>query len=48
MENGHVAVSTFAAVHVAKQRQRSNDGHGCKIIAVPFDGRAMDKNLAKL
>ena len=30
---------------VPKDQDRGNDMHGCKIIVVPFDGAAMDRDL---
>ena len=48
MEDGHVIALTFAVIDVSKDDQKGNDGHGSKIIVVPFDGKAMDKDLAKI
>jgi hypothetical protein len=45
LENGHVAYFTFAVIDVAKDSEKGNDGHGSKIIVVPFDGRSMDRDL---
>jgi hypothetical protein len=45
LENGHVAYFTFAVIDVAKEDEHGNDGHGSKIIVVPFDGVAMDRDL---
>jgi hypothetical protein len=45
IENGHVAAITLAVIDVEKEQQRGNDGHGSKIIIVPFDGNARDYDL---
>jgi hypothetical protein len=46
IENGHVTAITFAVIDVPKEDEKGNDGHGSKIIVVPFDGVAMDRDLA--
>lgn len=48
IENGHVVAMTFAVVDTPKDDQTGGNGHGSKIIVVPFDGAAMDRDLAKL
>ncbi|HEU5397183.1 MAG TPA: hypothetical protein VFV81_08440, partial [Verrucomicrobiae bacterium] len=45
LENGHVAAVTFAVIDVPKEHEHGNDGHGSKIIVVPFDGAALDRDL---
>ncbi|MCX6872344.1 MAG: hypothetical protein NTW21_00820 [Verrucomicrobia bacterium] len=45
LENGHVTHFTFAVVDVPKDKECGNDTHGSKIIVVPFDGAAMDRDL---
>lgn len=45
MENGHVAAITLSVVDVEKEKQNGNDGHGSKVIVIPFDGAAMDRAL---
>ena len=45
IENGHVTHFTFAVIDVPKEEQKGNDGHGSKIIVVPFDGAALDRDL---
>ncbi len=45
LENGHVIAVTLAVIDVAKEEEHGNDGHGSKIIVIPFNGTAMDKNL---
>jgi hypothetical protein len=47
LQNGHVAYFTFAVIDVPKEQENGNDGHGSKVIVVPFDGRAMDIDLAR-
>jgi hypothetical protein len=42
IENGHVTHFTFAVIDVEKDKDVGNDGHGSKIIVVPFDGASMD------
>lgn len=45
IENGHVAAVTLAVIDVQKEQEHGNDGHGSKIIVIPFDGAAMDRDL---
>ena len=45
LENGHVAAVTLAVLDVMKNDDRGNDNHGSKVIVIPFDGAAMDKDL---
>ncbi len=45
IENGHVAAMTFAAIDVEKDQDKGGDGHGSKVIVVPFDGGALDRDL---
>jgi hypothetical protein len=45
IENGHVAAVTLAVIDVEKEQEKGNDGHGSKIIVIPFDGAAMDRDL---
>jgi hypothetical protein len=45
IENGHVTAMTFAVIDVPKDKEKGNDGHGSKIIVVPFDGAALDRDL---
>lgn len=47
LENGHVVAFTLAALDVPKDEERPNDNHGSKIIVIPFDGAAMDRDLQK-
>ncbi len=48
MENGHVKAITFSVIDTPKHTQAGNDSHGSKVIVVPFDGAAMDRDLAKI
>jgi hypothetical protein len=45
LENGHVAYFTFGVIDIPKEQQTGNDGHGSKVIVVPFDGAALDRDL---
>jgi len=45
IENGHVVAMTFAVIDVPKDDDKGNDPHGSKIIVVPFDGEALDRDL---
>jgi len=47
IENGHVVAFTFAVIDVPKAADRTNDGHGSKVIVIPFDGAAMDRDAEK-
>ena len=46
-ENGHVAAVTLAVVDIVKEQEMGNDNHGSKVIVIPFDGVAMDRDLQK-
>ena len=37
--------SRLAVIDVEKDQEHGNDGHGSKIIVIPFDGAAMDRDL---
>ncbi len=45
IENSHVAAMTLAVVDVEKEQEHGNDGHGSKVIVIPFDGGALDLDL---
>jgi len=32
-------------IDVEKEAEHGNDGHGSKIIVIPFDGAALDRDL---
>jgi MYXO-CTERM domain-containing protein len=44
LENGHVAAFSFAVIDVDKNSDVANDTHGSKIVVVPFDGVAFDRD----
>jgi hypothetical protein len=48
LENGHVTHFTFAVLDVPKDQELGNDTHGSKIIVVPFDGVAFDRDMQNL
>jgi hypothetical protein len=48
LENGHVAYFTFAVLDVPKEQEHGNDNHGSKILVVPFDGVAFDRDMQKI
>jgi hypothetical protein len=45
IENGHVTAMTLAVLDTPKEEQPGNNGHGSKIIVIPFDGAALDRDL---
>ena len=45
IENGHVVAMTLAAIDIEKEQNKGNDGHGSKVIVIPFDGAALDGDL---
>ncbi len=45
IENGHVVAMTLAAIDVEKEQDKGGDGHGSKVIVLPFDGAALDRDL---
>jgi hypothetical protein len=45
LEDGHVTHFTFAVIDVPKEEELPNDNHGSKVIVVPFDGAALDRDL---
>ena len=45
LENGHVTAITLAVIDTPKEEQTGNNGHGSKIVVIPFDGAAMDHDL---
>ena len=48
LENGHVTAITFSVLDVEKNQEKGDDTHGSKVIVVPFDGAALDRDLAAL
>ncbi|MEO8615723.1 MAG: carbohydrate-binding protein, partial [Luteolibacter sp.] len=45
LKDGHVAAMTLAVLDVRKEDEKGNDNHGSKIIVIPFDGVALDRDL---
>ena len=45
IENGHVIAMTLAVLDTPKEQQPGNNGHGSKVIVIPFDGAALDRDL---
>lgn len=45
LENGHVVAVTLAVMDVPKDQEKGNDTHGSKVIVIPFDGAALDRDL---
>jgi hypothetical protein len=48
LENGHVKYFTLAALDVEKNQELGYDTHGSKVVVIPFDGEAFDRDLAKI
>jgi hypothetical protein len=48
LEKGHVVALTFAVIDVPKEEETPGSHHGSKVIAVPFDGAAMDRDLSRV
>jgi hypothetical protein len=46
LRDGHVTHFIFAVIDVPKDQEKGNDGHGSKVIIVPFDGAGLDRDLA--
>jgi hypothetical protein len=47
IENGHVAAVTLAVIDVPKDNEKGNDNHGSKVVVIPIDGAALDRDLQK-
>lgn len=47
IENGHVTAFTLSVLDVEKNEEKGDDLHGSKVIVVPFDGAALDRDLQK-
>ena len=47
IENGHVTAMTLAVLDVPKEQEHGNDRHGSKVIVIPFDGAALDRDLQR-
>jgi hypothetical protein len=48
VENGHVTHFVFSVIDVGKGGDRADDNHASKIVVVPFDGEAFDRDMQKL
>ncbi|VGO18915.1 hypothetical protein SCARR_00968 [Pontiella sulfatireligans] len=48
VEDGHVTHFTFSVIDVKKGKDKGGDKHGSKILVVPFDGEAFDRDMEKL
>jgi hypothetical protein len=48
IEDGVVKAYTMAVLDVPKAQERGNDIHASKVIVIPFDGEAFNKDLNKL
>jgi hypothetical protein len=47
LEKGHVVAVTLAVIDIPKEQNRGNEPHGSKVIVIPFDGAALDRDLRK-
>ncbi|WP_075590823.1 glycoside hydrolase family protein [Labilibacter marinus] len=47
-ETGHVTHFNFSVIDVGKGGDQGNDKHGSKIVVVPFDGEAFDRDMQKI
>jgi hypothetical protein len=45
IENGHVVAMTLASIDIPKEEDLGNEPHGSKVVVVPFDGAALDRDL---
>lgn len=48
IENGEVKALTFSAIDIPKKENVGNHPHGSKIIVVPFDGAAFNRDMQQL
>lgn len=48
VEGNHVTHFIFSVLDVHKGADQANDNHGSKIVVVPFDGKAFDRDMQKL
>ncbi|BCM90057.1 hypothetical protein IAD21_01908 [Abditibacteriota bacterium] len=48
IEDGHVTAITLAVLDVPKDEEKGNDTHGSKIVVIPFEGSALDRDLQKI
>ena len=47
IEKGHVVAMTLAVIDVPKDQENGSDAHGSKVIVIPFDGAALDRDLKR-
>lgn len=47
-EDGHITHFNFSVLDVSKGEDKGGDRHGSKIIVVPFDGEAFDREMRKI
>ncbi|CAA6692718.1 MULTISPECIES: hypothetical protein [unclassified Lentimonas] len=47
-ETGHVTHFIFSVIDVGKGKDRGSDNHASKIVVVPFDGEAFDRDMAAI
>ncbi len=47
IENGHVIAMTLAVLDVPKDQEKGDDMHGSKVLVIPFDGAALDRDLQR-
>ena len=45
LADGHVVAVTLAVLDVPKEQEKGGDNHGSKVIVIPFDGAALDRDL---
>lgn len=45
IEGGHVKAVTLAVIDIPKEADKGNMPHGSKVIVIPFDGAALDRDL---
>ena len=45
LEHGQVVAVTLAVLDVPKEQELGGDRHGSKVIVIPFDGAALDRDL---
>lgn len=48
VEDGHVTHFLFSVIDVTKGQDKASDNHGSKIVVVPFDGEAFDRDMQAL
>ncbi|QBG46769.1 hypothetical protein EGM51_04935 [Verrucomicrobia bacterium S94] len=47
-QTGHVTHFIFSVIDVTKGQDRANDNHASKIVVVPFDGEAFDRDMQNI